>query len=190
MQLCRSSGSAVHQPGDGHKALSRNSFEIEWPEYLSELEMMSMKMHALPVNSAIVAFTLGGHAPAGTVWPAMPSALTAHCGPEASATHTVGGTIPRGQRSGAGCTGSRESGFGQVGGKVPHHEIGFFVVESVSTTSTPRGCRISRTGSDPRGWNISHIRCNPGAEQEETASLGRCCEKRLPVATGFKAAAM
>lgn len=74
MQLCRSSGSAVHQPRGGHKALSRNSFEIEWPEYLSQLEMNAMKMRALPVNSAIVAFTLGADAPAGNVRPALTSA--------------------------------------------------------------------------------------------------------------------
>ena len=127
MQLCRSSGSAVHQPRGGHKALSRNSFEIEWPEYLSQLEMNSMKMRALPVNSAVVAFTLGADATAGNVRPALTSAPKAPCAPRSSADHAVGGAIPRGQRTCTGCMGSKESGFGQVGGKIPHHAISFLL---------------------------------------------------------------
>jgi hypothetical protein len=127
MQLCRSSGSAVHQPRGGHKALSRNSFEIEWPEYLSQLEMNSMKMRALPVNSAIVAFTLGADAPAGNVRPALTSAPKAPCAPRSSADHAVGGAIPRGQCACTGCMGSKESGFGQVGGKIPQHAISFLL---------------------------------------------------------------
>lgn len=127
MQLCRSSGSAVHQPRGAHKALSRNSFEIEWPEYLSQLEMNAMKMRALPVNSAIVAFTLGADAPAGNVRPALTSAPKAPCAPRSSADHAVGGAIPRGQRACTGCMGSKESGFGQVGGKIPQHAISFLL---------------------------------------------------------------
>ena len=189
MQLCRSSGSAVHQPRGGHKALSRNSFEIEWPEYLSQLEMNSMKMRALPVNSAIVAFTLGADAPAGNVRPALTSAPKAPCAPRSLADHAVGGAIPRGQRACTGCMGSKESGFGQVGGKIPQHAISFLLNPS-QRPAPRRGCRISRIGSNPRDRNISHICGNPGAEQEETASLGQQCTKRLPVVAGFRAASM